>query len=167
VAEPDRPTQIRHSMAYIRRELNDDMQQVVKSARTLADWHYYLRNYPWACVGVAAVLGYLVVPRKLEIHSPDEKTIEKLAKKHRLVIDEPKPKSKTGPVAAAFSFVAALALKQATTLLGQQVAMIFEQQRTKNRRDPGRTSGQPGRTSGAPGAPGNAPTGTEGYGRPG
>ena len=54
MAEPDRPTQIRHSMAFIRRELNEDMQQVVRSARTLADWRYYIRNYPWACVGVAA-----------------------------------------------------------------------------------------------------------------
>jgi hypothetical protein len=147
-------------MAYIRRELNEDMQQVVRSARTLADWHYSIRTYPWPCVGVAALLGYLVVPRRLEIHSPDEKTLEKLAKKHRLVIDEqPKPKTKSGPIAAAFSFVAALALKQATTLLGQQVAMIFEQQRAKNRRDPGRAAGHPGYTPGhAPGhAPGRAP----------
>jgi hypothetical protein len=113
---------------------------------------------------VAALLGYLVVPKKVEIHSPDPKTLEKLAKKHRLVIDEPKPKSTTGPVAAAFSFVAALALKQVTTLLGQQVAMIFEQQRSKNRRDPSRVQGEPGlepgRTSARP--PVRPP---EGYGK--
>ena len=74
-------------MAYIRHELDDDVDEIRESAQTLADWHYYVKNYPWACVGVAAALGYLVVPRKLTIERPDPKSLEKLARNNHLVVE--------------------------------------------------------------------------------
>jgi len=126
-ADFDRAQQIRRRMALIRRELNQDVEQVEKSAKTLMNWRYYTSNYPWACVGVAAVLGYLVVPRKLEIHSPDPKTVEKLAKKHHLVVEQkPKAEAKGGLVGAAFSFISGIVLKTAMAQLGHQLAAVMD-----------------------------------------
>ncbi|WP_435019590.1 hypothetical protein TA3x_001374 [Tundrisphaera sp. TA3] len=55
---------IRRRMAQIRRELHEDVQGVVAGAEAVADWRRWIRNYPWASVGVAFVLGYVIIPRK-------------------------------------------------------------------------------------------------------
>lgn len=125
--ELSRAEQIRRSMAYLRDELDEDVGEVENSARTLLDWHYYTTHYPWACVGVAAALGYLVVPKKLEIHRPDPKTLEKLARKNHLVVDhKPKAEAKSGLLGSAFSFVSGLVLKTAMAQLGHQLAGIMD-----------------------------------------
>lgn len=126
-AKLDRAQQIRRSMAYIRRELDVDVAEVEQSARTLLNWKYYIENYPWACVGVATAVGYLAVPRKLEIHSPDPKTLEKLARDRHLVIEQkPKAEAKGGLIGTAFSFISGLVLKTAMAQLGHQVASMMD-----------------------------------------
>ena len=116
VSELDRATQIRRSMAYVRHELDEEASDIRESAQTLSDWHYYIKNYPWACVGAAAVIGYLVVPRKLVIERPDPETLEKLARKNHLVVDrKPEKQAKSGLIGTAFSFVGGLVLKTAMT----------------------------------------------------
>jgi hypothetical protein len=56
--------EIRRHMAQIRRELHEDVQEVVAGAEAVADWRRYIRAYPWAAVGAAAAVGYLVVPKR-------------------------------------------------------------------------------------------------------
>lgn len=56
--------EIRRQMAQIRRELHEDMQGVVAGAEAASDWKYYVQRYPWAALGLAAALGYFVVPRR-------------------------------------------------------------------------------------------------------
>ena len=106
--------EICRSMQELREELDDDVHQIKRSAATLADWHYYIRNYPWASMGTAALVGYLLVPRKLEIESPDAKTLEKLAKKHRLVVEhQPAKQASQGGLQTAASFLTGLVVKAA------------------------------------------------------
>jgi len=136
-AKPDRAEQIRRSMAFIRRELDVDVAEVEQSARTLMNWKYYIQNYPWACVAVATAVGYLAVPRKLEIHSPDPKTLEKLAKKRHLVVEQkPKAQAKGGLIGTAFSFISGLVLKTAMAQLGHQVASIMDKNARKQENQP-------------------------------
>ena len=61
---------IRQQMAHIRRELHADVREVVVKAEAAADWHRYLRLYPWVSVGAAFVAGYLVVPRRRRAEPP-------------------------------------------------------------------------------------------------
>ncbi len=56
--------EIRRHMAQIRHELHEDVQGVVKGAEATADWRRYIRNYPWAAVGIAFGVGFLIVPRR-------------------------------------------------------------------------------------------------------
>lgn len=49
-------------MAQIRRELHEDVQEVVRSAEAATDWRRFVRSYPWVFIGAAAGLGFLVVP---------------------------------------------------------------------------------------------------------
>lgn len=122
-----RAQQIRKTMAVIRRELDDDLDHVEQSARTLMDWRYYIKNYPWACVGVAAAIGYFVIPRRLEINSPDPKTLEKLARDRHLVVEQkPEAEAKGGLLGGAFSFISGLILKTAMAQVGAQLASLMQ-----------------------------------------
>jgi len=56
--------EIRRQMAQIRRELHEDVQEVVAGAEAVTDWRRYIRMYPWASVGIAAAIGYLIVPKR-------------------------------------------------------------------------------------------------------
>jgi len=56
--------EIRRQMAQIRRELHEDVQEVVAGAGAVTDWRRYIRMYPWASVGIAAATGYLIVPKR-------------------------------------------------------------------------------------------------------
>lgn len=135
-SEFDRAKQLRRQMSRIRQNLDDDLEQVEKSARTLMNWQYYTDNYPWVCLGVAAALGYIAVPRKLEIQAPDPKTLEKLAKKRHLVVEQrPKAEAKGGLVGAAFSFMSGLVLKTVMAQVGQQLASAFDSRSAPSRSD--------------------------------
>ena len=51
-------------MADIRRELHEDVRGVVATAEAATDWRRYLIAYPWASLGAAFAIGYLIVPWK-------------------------------------------------------------------------------------------------------
>jgi hypothetical protein len=92
VTDADRADEIQRQMAELRIDLHRDVEGIVDSARALADWRYYVRKYPWVCLGGAAVLGYLIVPGRLKAIAPDVETLVALAKKHQLFIT-PKPEA--------------------------------------------------------------------------
>jgi hypothetical protein len=53
---------IRQRMELVRCDLDEDVQEIVEGARDMGDWRYYVKTYPWICVGGALVAGYLMVP---------------------------------------------------------------------------------------------------------
>ena len=55
---------IRRKMAQIRRDLHQDVKSVVEGAEAATDWRRFIRNYPWASMGVALAVGYMIVPRR-------------------------------------------------------------------------------------------------------
>ncbi len=61
---PNEIDDIRRQMARIRRELHEDVRDVVKGAEAVSDWRHYMRMYPWATVVAAAAIGYFVVPKR-------------------------------------------------------------------------------------------------------
>ncbi len=61
---PDDAAEIRRRMAQIRRELHEDVQEVVAGAEAVFDWRRYIRMFPWAAVGLAFSVGYIVIPKR-------------------------------------------------------------------------------------------------------
>jgi len=51
-------------MEEVRCDLDEGAQEIVASARDLGEWRYYVKNYPWICVGTACAVGYVIVPRR-------------------------------------------------------------------------------------------------------
>ncbi len=120
--EPLSAEQLREEMARVRRDLNLNYGEVVENARDMADWRYYVRRYPWASLGVAAALGYLVVPNRVELIRPDASELLKLAKKNKLVV-EPKPSAepKSSVGGALFNMMASMLVRGAIAYVGQKV----------------------------------------------
>ena len=71
--------EIQQRMAQIRREMHKDVQGAVRGAQSLTDWRNLLANHPWAGLGIAMGLGYLIVPRKkTELRAGDVSTAHAL-----------------------------------------------------------------------------------------
>jgi hypothetical protein len=85
---------IQQQMRQVRRELGEDVQEIVDNARTMTDWKHYVRTYPWACVGVALAAGYFVVPSRPHLIRPDAQTLAQWAKDQKIVVE---PQSQARP----------------------------------------------------------------------
>jgi len=57
-------SEIQERMAQIRHEMHQEVQGAVKGAHQLTDWRSLVGNYPWVSLGIAAAVGYLIVPRR-------------------------------------------------------------------------------------------------------
>lgn len=129
--------QLRRRMAGIRRDMDIELEGVVENAKTLTNWKYYLSRYPWLSIGAAAVVGYLIVPKKVAVTQPDAHTLAKLAKRRKLVV-EPKHRAqpKQGLVAGAFNFMFGLAAKSALAWLGHQAAEMMRPAEVSQQAEP-------------------------------
>ncbi len=115
--------EIQRRMEAVRCHLIDDADHVADSARQMVDWREYVRRYPWISVGVAAAVGYLAVPRRVEIISPDIDTLLDLAKKNKLVVEaNPPPRKREGLLDMLLTIAGNAAVRGAISYLGQQTA---------------------------------------------
>ena len=120
-------------MEQLRGELKEEYGAIVRGARVLADWHYYVQTFPWACLGAAAAVGYLAVPRRLEIMSPDADTLAKLAKSNRLVVKQkPEVHERSGIAGSLLTLAANAAIRAGLAYAGQQSGKFFGRQAAEN-----------------------------------
>jgi hypothetical protein len=68
ISEPN-PEDIERQMAEMRSALQQDVRVLANEARTLADWRTHFRAHPWLFCGVAAALGFILVPRARKVYS--------------------------------------------------------------------------------------------------
>jgi len=69
-------------MRAIRRDLRANVKEIVVGTSQMFDWKNYVRSFPWATIATAAVIGYLLVPRRREAALPLEtkESLENLTK---------------------------------------------------------------------------------------
>ena len=107
--------EIRQKMAQIRRDLHEDVREVVAGAGAATDWRRYVRSYPWASVGVAAAVGFLAVPRvsrsaiRESALKADVAEVRDQIKQVRAAAPEVTEKERASLVGAAFGMAAPLA----------------------------------------------------------
>lgn len=87
MSSDDSVDQIRRRMAELRRDLSLDVREVGRSARAMADWTFYVRRFPWATAALAAAVGYMLIPKKKEVISPDPDALAKLVKDRQLWVE--------------------------------------------------------------------------------
>lgn len=117
---------ISQRMEAVRSELGDDVEELVESARMLTDWRHYVRQFPWACMAGAAAIGFFVVPKRIEMISPDADALEELAKRNKLVVkSNPKAQAKSGVSGALFSLLASSAARGAMSYVGHNIGKVM------------------------------------------
>jgi len=150
---------IRRQMAQIRLNLHKDVKEVVAGAEAVADWRRYIRMYPWAAVGGAAALGYLVVPKRRRSVPRDVARKSDVAEVGELLKEAPEPaekKARKSLIGAAFGMLAPLAWRAAQNYamgyLEQWIAQQ-QQQAMAAAAPPPAARPSPGRTGGGPRTP--------------
>ena len=68
-------------MHSVRRDVGDDVQGIVASAKTLTDWRHYAKHHPWLCLGAAFAAGYVLVPARKAPMSDQARELADLLKK--------------------------------------------------------------------------------------
>src|SRR5262245_54355091 len=115
--------EIRLRMHEVRSELGENVEELVESARTITDWHYYVERYPWLCIGAAVALGYVVIPRRMPVVNLDADAVLELAKKKQLVLKPGKKNPEKRSWRAGFlSLLANAAIRGAMTYMNHRSA---------------------------------------------
>ena len=120
---PDEGDELQRQMRQVRAELRDDVQDLVVSAREMADWTKYVRAYPWLCAGAALAIGFILVPQRSHIIRPDADGLIELAKRHKLVVkmDGDQKKPRRGLFAELLGVAAGALLQGGLKILSQQL----------------------------------------------
>lgn len=121
---------LRMRMASVRGTLDESVHEIVENARNLTDWRYYVKAAPWGAVGAAAAIGYLIVPRRIQIVQPNADEIAKLAKRHQIVVEHAaKAEAKQGgPAQLVMTMLANAMLRAVTAYVSQQAGKVFGEQ---------------------------------------
>ena len=115
---------VRARMQGIRCDIDQGLEDVAASARSLVDWKHYVEAYPWVCLGTAAALGFLIVPKRSTAINADLVTPTETAKTGHLVVDSARAVArKLGD--ALVATVVSIVVREATAYLGQSVARFL------------------------------------------
>lgn len=111
-------------MQQIRCDIDQDVEDVSASAHSMVDWKHYVKAYPWVCLGTAAALGFLIVPKRSTAIRPDLATLTELARSGHLVVNSA-PAGARGWVDALVATVVRIAVREATAYLGQSAGRLL------------------------------------------
>jgi hypothetical protein len=112
---------LQRQMQQVRAEMREGVQEMVASARDMTDWTYYVRTYPWLCVGAAAAIGYLVVPaRRQPPIKPDLRDLAELARQQKIVVKVEEPKQGPGLLGMLVKMAAGPLLQGGLAILKHQ-----------------------------------------------
>ena len=122
--DPPPAESVRARMQQLRCEIDGDMEDMAASARTMVDWKHYVKTYPWVCLGAAVALGFLIVPKRSRVTTPDLATLTELARTGHLIV-KPAAVVAHGLFDALLATVANIAVQKATAYVGQSVERLL------------------------------------------
>ena len=117
----DQTEAICRRMAELRREITGDVHQVRRDARVMTDWTFYVRRFPWAMVGLAAVAGFMLIPRKKQVISPDQEALAEMVRKRQLRLDVDHKQEKQGMLKTLLMMAATWVAKTAAGYMSERV----------------------------------------------
>jgi hypothetical protein len=121
----DEAERIRRQMQHVRQEVGADVKGIVQGARHATDWRYYVQRHPWACLGSAFALGFLVTParRKLLAGGDAHKVIEQLRSSGLLAAaTSAAPLASGGMAAKVLALAGPILLRGAASLIAQHMS---------------------------------------------
>ena len=111
---------VRTRMQGIRCDIDQDLQDVSASAHSMVDWKHYVKAYPWVCLGAAAALGFLIVPKQSAAINADAASPAEPAKADHPVVNSA-PTATRGLVDAIVAAVVSVAVRETIAYFGPSV----------------------------------------------
>jgi len=115
---------VRARMQGIRCDIDQDLEDVSASARSLVDWKHYVEAYPWLCLGTAAALGFLIVPKRATAINADPANPPEPATTGDLAVKSARAAVR-GLGDALVATVVSIAVREATAYLGRSVGRLL------------------------------------------
>lgn len=123
--------EIRTQMRTIRRDLRENVKEIVVGASQIFDWKSYVRSFPWTFVAAAAVLGYLLVPRRRRPPAgliQTKESIDQLAEEIKAAVaPKPPPPSAQSLAGVLLPVLGGVALRVGTSYLTRVGTGFLEQ----------------------------------------
>lgn len=117
--------EIRSQMMAVRSEIDEDMDDLVEGAKSLFDWRDYIRSFPVASLGAAALAGFLVVPKKRHPIESDAASVAKYLKNERLVVAPGAKVNQGSMLTTLLAAVTAAGIKHAVSHFGGEASRAF------------------------------------------
>ena len=108
-------------MQHVRRDVGDDVHDLVTTAKKLSDWRYHVRSHPWACLGAAFAAGYFVIPKRRKPTSNQTKELLALLKKHNIGIPQTSSQTRKGLAGALFTAAMPIVMRTGMSLINQRL----------------------------------------------
>jgi hypothetical protein len=121
--DPPLDDTVRARMQGIRCDIDQDLEDVSASAHSMVDWRHYVKAYPWLCLGAAAGLGFLLVPKRSMTADADPPVPTGPAKSDQPVNSA--PAAAHGWFDALVVAVASIAVREAIAYLGQNAGRLL------------------------------------------
>jgi hypothetical protein len=118
-------------MLEVRRDLDDDVQEISNGVRDLVEWRTYVKRYPWVVLGSAFVLGYAIVPRSRKRWIASHGAAESLTGFQPVVSESLQPQHRVRD--AALSFIGNLLLRGTLNFVSIQTEKILANYAEKSR----------------------------------
>ena len=115
---------VRERMQQLRRDIDEDVEDVSASAHAMVDWKHYVKTYPWVCFGAAVALGFLIVPKRPKATPAAAATVIEPAATGHVVVKSGLTIT-AGVIDAILATVANIAIQKATAYLGQSAGRLL------------------------------------------
>lgn len=120
--------EIQRQMDAVRQDIDEDVEELVEEAKSFFDWRDYVRAQPLAAVGIAAVVGYALIPKRNQIVQADPETVSRMLNAGRIVMAPNASVKQTKPWAAALlTTMAGVAIRSVAGQVGHQLATKFSE----------------------------------------
>lgn len=136
---PDDPSidLIRQRMARIRMRAQYKAERLGDETRQFLDWKHYIRLFPWSTLAAAAVVGYIMVPRRASLSRPTANALLEMAKETQQAVkavQQPPPPApkKSGMFDGLIGIAGNALLKAGLTFATQQVTKMVAQSLNDN-----------------------------------
>ncbi len=111
-------------MEEVRCDLDEGAQEIAEGARDMGEWLHYVKNYPWISMGVACIIGYVIVPRRrLKVRK-----INQTLDDHSQQLKQAQTPSTSGVRSAVLMFVGSLLWRSTLSYIMRQATQHFETQ---------------------------------------
>lgn len=108
-------------MEAVRGRLDHDARAAKQSVQEMTDWRTVVRKNPLASVAIAAVAGFLLVPKKRAQPSFSAEELKRLAKDHTIIVTKESAAS-PGLIGTVTAIVGAALARTATSFIASKVS---------------------------------------------